>query len=104
MAFLIQDSDKARISGLAECAKAVYKTNLGRRLQMLTCMKPRLFRLQKSTNESAWGMGVKLTSTSPEEQSRIRVRLRAIRTQPEEDWPPLRAWFLSRFLPRVLPF
>jgi hypothetical protein len=111
VAFLIQDSDKARISGLAECAKAVNKTNLGRRLQMLTCMKPRLFRLQKSTNESAWGMGVMLgaagpglTSTSPEEQSRIRVRLRAIRTQPEKDWPPLRAWFLSRFLPRVLPF
>jgi hypothetical protein len=25
-------------------------------------------------------------------------------TQPEEDWPPLRAWFLSRFLPRFLPF
>jgi hypothetical protein len=24
--------------------------------------------------------------------------------QPEEDWPPLRAWFLSRFLPRFLPF
>ena len=54
---------------------------------MLTCMKPRLLRLQKSTNESAWGMGVVLgaagpglTSTSPEEQSRIRVRLKAIRT------------------------
>ena len=24
--------------------------------------------------------------------------------QPEEDWPPLRAWFLSRFRPRFLPF
>ena len=24
--------------------------------------------------------------------------------QPEEDWPPLRAWFLSRFLPRFLLF
>jgi hypothetical protein len=24
--------------------------------------------------------------------------------QPEEDWPPLRAWFLSRFLPRFWPF
>ena len=56
---------------------------------MLTCMKPRLLRLQKSTNESTWGMGVELgtagpglTSTSPEEQrrSRIRVRLKAIRT------------------------
>ena len=55
---------------------------------MLTCMKPRLLRLQKSTNDSAWGMGVELgtagpglTSTSPEEQrSRIRVRLKAKRT------------------------
>ena len=52
--------------------KAVTKTNLGRRLLMLTCMKPRLLRLQKLTNESAWGVGVKqgaagpgLTSTSP---------------------------------------
>jgi hypothetical protein len=24
--------------------------------------------------------------------------------QPEEDWPPLRAWFLSMFLPRFWPF
>ena len=56
---------------------------------MLTCMKPRLLRLKKSTNDSAWGIGEKmgatgpgLTSTSPEEQrrSRIRVRLKAIRT------------------------
>ena len=56
---------------------------------MLTCMKQRLLRLQKSTNESAWGMGVELeaagpglTFTSPEERrrSRIRVRLKAIRT------------------------
>ena len=53
---------------------------------MLTCMKPRLLRLEKSTNESSWGMGVEvgaagLTSTSPEEhRSRIRVRLKAIRT------------------------
>ena len=89
MAFLSQDSDMARISGLAECAKAVNKTNLGRRLLMLTCMKPRLLWLKKSTNESTWGMGVALgdaspglTSTSPEEQrrSRIRVWLKAIRT------------------------
>ena len=42
---------------------------------MLTCMKPRLLRLQKSTNESTWGVGVELgtagpglTSTSPEEK------------------------------------
>ena len=56
---------------------------------MLTCMKPRLLRLQKSTNESTWGVGVELgtagpglTSTSPEEErrSKIRVRLKAIRT------------------------
>ena len=54
---------------------------------MSTCMKPRLLRLQKSTNESGWGMGVVLglqglTYTSPEEQrmSRIRVRLKVIRT------------------------
>ena len=89
MAFLSQESDMARKSGLAECAKAVTKTNLGRRLLMLTCMKPRLLWLQKSTNESAWGMGVELgpagpglTSTSPEEpmRSRIRVWLKAIRT------------------------
>ena len=87
--FLSQDSDTAMTSGLAECAKAVSKTNLGSRLRMLTCMKPRLLRLQKSTNESTWGVGVELgtagpglTSTSPEEQrrSRIRVRLKAIRT------------------------
>ena len=25
-------------------------------------------------------------------------------TQSEEDWPPLIAWFLSRFLPRFCPF
>jgi hypothetical protein len=87
--FLSQDSDMAKTSGLAESAKAVSKTNLGNRLLMLTCMKPRLLRLQKSTNESTWGVGVEidtagpgLTSTSPEEQrrSRIRVRLKAIRT------------------------
>jgi hypothetical protein len=35
--FLSQDSNTARTSGLAECAKAVNKTNLGRRLLMLTC-------------------------------------------------------------------
>ena len=88
-AFLSQDSDTARTSRLAKCAKAVNKTNLGRRLQMLTCLKPMILRLQMSTNESAWGMGVMLgaagpglTSTSPEEQRRIRVRVRlkAIRT------------------------
>ena len=87
VAFLNQDSDTARTSGLAECAKAVNKTNLGRSLLMLTCMKPML--LQKSTNESALGMVVVLgatepglTSTPPEEQrrSRIRVQLKAIRT------------------------
>ena len=85
--FLNQDSDTARTSRLAECAKAVNKTNLGRRLLMLTCMKPRLLRLEKSSKESAWGIGVELgtagpgfTSTSPEEQkrSRIRVRLEAM--------------------------
>ena len=32
VAFLSQDSDTARTSGLADCAKAVNKTNLGRRL------------------------------------------------------------------------
>ena len=74
VAFLSQDSDTAKTSGMAECAKAVNKTNLGQRLLMLTCMKPRLLRLQKSTNESTWGIGVvlgatgpRLTSTSPEE-------------------------------------
>ena len=94
MVFLSQDSDTARTSGLAECARAVNKTNLGRRLLMLTCMKPRLLRLQKSTNERNWWMGVEvdtavpgLSYTSPEEQrgSRIRVRLKANRTGP----PPL---------------
>ena len=64
------------ISGLAECAKAVRKTNLGRRLLMLTCMKPRLFWLQKSTNESVWGhAGPGLASTSPEEQRTTRMRV-----------------------------
>ena len=74
--FLSQDSDMAKTSGLAECAKAVNKANLGSRLLMLlTCMKQRLLRLQKSTNESTWGVGVELgtagpglTSTSPEEK------------------------------------
>jgi predicted transcriptional regulator len=87
--FLSQDSDTAKTSGLAECANAVSKTNLGRSLLMLTCMKPRLLWLQKSTNDSAWGIGVELgtagpgfTSTTPEEQrrSRMRVGLKAIRT------------------------
>ena len=57
VAFLSQDSDTARTSGLAECAKALSKTNLGRRILMLTCMKPRLLQLQKFPNESAWGLG-----------------------------------------------
>jgi hypothetical protein len=75
VAFLSQDSDTARTSRLAESDKAVTKTNVGRRLLMITCMKPRLLWLQKSTNESAWGMGVMLgaaghglTSASPEEE------------------------------------
>jgi hypothetical protein len=77
VAFLSQDSDTAMTSGMAECAKVVNKINLGMRLLLLTCMKPRLLRLQKSTNDSAWGIGVELaatgpglTSTSPEEQRR----------------------------------
>jgi hypothetical protein len=37
VAFLSQDSDTARTSGFA---KAVNKTHLGKRLLMLTCMKP----------------------------------------------------------------
>jgi hypothetical protein len=83
VAFLSQDSDTARTSWLAECANAVNKANLGRRLLMLTCMNPRLLRLQKSANESASGhTELGLTSTSSEEQrrSRMRVRLKAIRT------------------------
>ena len=54
---------------------------------MLTCMKPRLLQLQKSTDESTWGMGVEsgtarpgLTSISPEEQRASRIRLKALRT------------------------
>ena len=65
MTFLSQDSDTARPSGLVECAKAVSKPNLGRRLLMLTCMKPRLLQLQMSTNESTWGMGVELGAAGP---------------------------------------
>jgi hypothetical protein len=87
VAFLRQGSDTAWTSGLAKCAKAVNKANLGRGLLMLTCMKLRLLRLQKSTNEITWGMGVVLgaagpglTATLPEEQSSIRVWLKAIRT------------------------
>ena len=45
--FLSQDSDMAKTSRLAECAKAVNKTNLGRRLLMLTYM--RMLRLQDFT-------------------------------------------------------
>jgi hypothetical protein len=89
VAFLSQDSDTATTSVLAECAKAVNKTHLGRGLLIITCMRQRLLWLQKSTNESAWGIGVMLgatgpglTSTPPEEQrrSRIRVRLKAMIT------------------------
>jgi hypothetical protein len=47
---------------------------------MLTRMKSRLLQLQKSANDSAWGMGVELgnagpglTSTSPEEQRKSRI-------------------------------
>ena len=49
---------------------------------MLTCMKPRLLRLQKATNDSAWGVGVELGATGPglTRRSRIRIRLKAIRT------------------------
>jgi hypothetical protein len=46
-------------------------------------MNPMLLRLQKSADESAWGhTGPGLTSTSPEEQrrTRMKVRLKAIRT------------------------
>jgi hypothetical protein len=53
VAFLSQDSDMTRTSGLVECAKAVNKANLRRRLLMLTCMNPGLLHSQKSTNESA---------------------------------------------------
>ena len=83
VAFLSQDSDKTMTSGLVECAKAVSKTNLRRRLLMLIFMKPRLLRLQKSTNENACGhTGPGLTFTSPEEQrrSRMRVWLKASKT------------------------
>ena len=74
--FLSQDSDTAKTSGLAECAKAVSKTNLGSMLLMLTCMKPRLLRLQKSTNESSGGVGVELGTAGPG----LGVRLKAIQT------------------------
>ena len=49
---------------------------------MLTCMKQRLFRSQKLTNEGAWEhAGPEYTSTSPAEQrSSMRVRLKAIKT------------------------
>jgi hypothetical protein len=67
--FLSQDSDTDKTSGS--------------RLLMLTCMKPRLLHFQKSTNESTWGVRVELstagpglTSTSPEEQRRSRIRVR----------------------------
>ena len=60
--FLNQDSHTARTSdshtartSVGKCAKVV-----NRRLLMLTCMKARLLRLQKSRNESTWGVGVEL--------------------------------------------
>ena len=62
--FLSQDSDTARTSGW-QCAKAVNKTNLGIRLLMLTCMKPRLSWLQKSSKESIWGVRVELGTAGP---------------------------------------
>ena len=65
VAFLSQDSSMPRTSGLAESAKAVNKTNLGRRLIVLTCMILMLLRLQKSTNEITWGMGVELGAAGP---------------------------------------
>ena len=68
VAFLSQDSDTARTSGLEECAKALNIANLGRRFLMLTCMDPRILQLQKSTNERDYGhTGPELTSTSPED-------------------------------------
>ena len=75
VAFLSQDSDFASTSGLAECAKALNKTNLARRLLMVACVKAsKAYTVTESTNESAWGVGVMLgatgpglTSTSPEE-------------------------------------
>ena len=57
VAFLSQDSDVARTSGLAECAKAVNKTNLGRRLLMLTCMNPRLLQLGVASLEAPVKLG-----------------------------------------------
>jgi hypothetical protein len=73
--FLSQETDTAKTSGLTECAKAVNKAHLGSRLLMLTCMTPRLLLLQRSTNESTWGVGVELgsagpglTSTSPKQE------------------------------------
>ena len=62
---LSQDSDTTRTSRLEECAKAVNKTNVGRRLLIVSYMKPRLLRLHKSTNECAWGMGVELGTAGP---------------------------------------
>ena len=55
---------------------------------MLTCMKPRLLRLQKSTNERACGMGVEVDTAGPgltyilpeQQRSWIMVRLKANRT------------------------
>ena len=68
MVFISQDSDTAKTSGLAECAKVVNKTNLGRRLLMLTFMKPKLLRLQKSTNESTCRSWINLYITRGTEE------------------------------------
>jgi hypothetical protein len=75
--------------------KHLNKTNLGRRISDVNIQYIRLLRLQKSTNDSALGIGVVLESTGPgltspsqEEQkrSRIRVWLKAIRTGCLECW------------------
>jgi hypothetical protein len=70
VAFLSQDSDTARTSGLA---KAVTKTNLGRRL--LNMHETKAFTVTEVNKmRLTWGVGVLLeatgtglTSTSPEE-------------------------------------
>ena len=88
MVFLSQDSDKARTYGLAECAKAVNKTKL-REESSNVDMHEGCYGYRSQQMRTPFGMGVELgtagpglTSTSPEEQrrSRIRVWLKAIRT------------------------